>query len=160
MATDGNKTGNLAFRIKNAGGKQVSLGRYEDVGLDAMRDRANDLTKAGREGRDLIAEEEAARDEHEQSYTVERLINEYAKRRLKGRLKTANETERRIRRALASLLQRKAIDIRRRDLRQLFDAVADEGHMVEADKQRTSVQAMFRWALRQDIVEDGPNSWA
>jgi hypothetical protein len=153
VASDGGKTGDLAFRVKGANVKHVSLGRIEDVGLEAMRDRANDLTKAGREGRDLIAAEENARDEHEQSYTVQRLIDEYAKRRLKGRLKTSNETERRIRRALATLMQRKAIDIRRRDLRQLLDAVADKGHAVEADKQRTNIQTMFRWALRQDIVE-------
>ena len=54
VASDGGKTGNLAFRIKGAGGKQVSLGRYQDVGLEAMRDRADDITKAGRGGHDLL----------------------------------------------------------------------------------------------------------
>jgi site-specific recombinase XerD len=53
---------------------------------------------------------------------------------------------------------RKATDLRRRDLRQIFDAVADEGHEGEAEKQRSIVQAMFRWALRQDIVEIDPSA--
>ena len=158
VATDGGKTWSTAYRIKGKGVKRYSLGRYEDVGLEAMRNRANDLTKAGREGRDLIAKEEADRDEHQQSYTLERVVLEYAKRRLKGRLKTANETERRLRRALASLMQRKAIDIRRRDLRELLDKVADKSHVAEADKQRTNIQTMFRWALRQDIVETDPST--
>ena len=158
VAVDGGKTWELAYRIKNAGGKHLSLGRFDDVNLEAARRRANELTSAGRQGRNLIAEEKAARDEHNQSFTIKQLVEDYAKRRLKGRLKTANETERRIQRALATVMQRKATDIRRRDLRQLLDAVADEGHLVEAEKQRTNIQAMFRWALRQDIVETDPTA--
>ena len=158
VATDGGTTWNLSFRVKGANVKHLSLGRVSDVNLEQARNRANELTSAARQGRDLIAAEEAVRDEHDQAFTIERLIDEYAKRRLKGRLKTANETERRIRRAVASLMQRKAVDIRRRDLRQLLDAIADEGHVVEADKQRTNIQTMFRWALRQDIVETDPSA--
>jgi integrase len=158
VATDGGKTWSLAFRIKGAGVRRLSRGRFEDVGLEAARQRANALTSAARKGRDLVAEEEAARDEHNQSFTVERLIDEYAKRRLKGRLRTATHIERRIRRALASVMKRKALDMRRRDLRQLFDKVADRGCEAEAEKRRAAVQAMFRWALRQDIVEVDPSA--
>jgi integrase len=148
----------VAYRIKGEGVRRPSLGRYEDVDIEAAHERANDLTSAARKGRDLIAKEKAARGEYEQSFTVERLIDEYAKRRLNGRLKTASQIERRIRRALASIMKRKAMDIRRRDLRQLFDAVTDQGHEAEAEKQRTTIQAMFRWALRQDIVETDPSA--
>jgi hypothetical protein len=73
-------------------------------GLEAAREKANALTSAARQGRDLVAEETTARAEYDQSFVVEQLIAEYAKRRLKGRLKTASETERRIRRALASVM--------------------------------------------------------
>jgi integrase len=55
-------------------------------------------------------------------------------------------------------MKRKATDIRRRDLRQTFDAVADKGHKAAAEKQRSMVQAMFRWALRQDIIEVDPSA--
>src|ERR1700722_15296548 len=75
VATDGGKTWDLGFRIKGAGVRRLSLGRYEDVGLEAARNRANELTSAARQGRDLIAEEKAPLDEHNQSYSVERLIN-------------------------------------------------------------------------------------
>ena len=67
-------------------------------------------------------------------------------------------TESRIRRALASVMERKATDIRRRDLRQIFDTVADKGHKAAAEQQRSLVQAMFRWALRQDIIEIDPSA--
>jgi integrase len=55
-------------------------------------------------------------------------------------------------------MKRKATDIRRRDLRQLLDAVADQGHEGEAEKQRSVIQPMFRWALRQDIIEIDPSA--
>ncbi len=55
--------------------------------------------------------------------------------------------------SLAPILQRPAVDIRRRDIRELLDAVADQGTEREAEKRRQTVGAMFRWALSQDIVE-------
>jgi integrase len=156
VATDGGKTWDLAYRIKDKGVRRLSLGRFKDVGLEAARQRSNALTSAARQGRDLIAEEKAARDEHNQSFTVERVINEYMRWRVTGRLRTANEIERILKRALAPLMTRKASEINRRDLRQLLDAVADEGHKREAGKRRQAIGAMFKWALSQDIVESNP----
>jgi integrase len=158
VATDGGKTWGLAFRIKGKGVKRHSLGRFEDMDLEAARERANDITSKARKRRDLIAEEEADRDEYDQSFTIDRLIAEYAKRRLKGRLRTADHIERRIRRTLAKVMTRKAIDIRRRDVRRLLDETADKGHETEAEKQRSVIQPMFRWALRQDIIESDPSA--
>jgi integrase len=156
VAPDGGKTWGVSYRIKGEGVRRRSLGRFEDVGLEAARRRANDLTSDGRQGRDLIAEEKAALDEHNQSYSVERLINEYMRRRVTGRLRTAGEIERRLKRALAPTLSRKATEIRRRDLRELFDDAADQGHTREAEKRRATVGAMFLWAKRQDIVDVNP----
>ena len=148
----------LVFRIKGAGVRRASLGSYEDVGLEEARNRANEITSAARQGQDLIAEEKAKRDEYDRSFTIERLINEYAKRRLTGRLRSAAPTERLIRQTLAPVMARKATDIRRRDLRGLLDEVADRGRLVATEKRRTRVQTMFRWALRQDIVEVDPSA--
>jgi hypothetical protein len=156
VATDGGKTWDLSFRIKGVGVRRLSLGRYEDVSLEAARRRANELTSGARQRRDLIAEEKAARNEHNQSFTVERLISEYIKRRVTGRLRTAGEVERRLKRALAPVMKRKAADIRRRDLRELFDATADQGLIREPGHRRQAIGTMFKWALTQDIVAANP----
>jgi integrase len=157
VATDGGKTWGVAYRIKGKGVRRPSLGRFQDVGLEAARERANDLTSAARQGRDLLSDEKAAKNEYDLSFTVERLIAEYAKRRLKG-LKTADAIERRLKRALAKVMTSKATDIRRRDLRQILDAVADDGWKGEAEKRRSTIQPMFRWALKQDIIETDPSA--
>ena len=156
VAADGGKTWDLGFRIKGAGVKRISLGKFTDEGLEAARLRANEITLAARKGKDLIADEAAKRDEHKQSFTVEHLIDEYVRRRVTGRLRTAGEIERRLKRALASMLKRKAADIRRRDLRELLDKVSDSGLTREAGHRRQAIGTMFKWALSQDIVETDP----
>ena len=158
VGTNGTKTWDMSYRIKGAGVRRTSLGRLEDVGIERAREKANELASAARQGRDLIAEEAAARAEYDQSFSVERLIDEYAKRRLTGRLRSAGKADRLIRQTLAPVMARKAMDIRRRELRQLLDKVADRGHPVAAEKRRTLLQTMFRWALRQDIVEIDPSA--
>src|ERR1700722_19016355 len=55
VATDGGKTWDLAYRIKGKGVRRLSLGRYNDVGLEQARRRANELTSAARQRRDLVA---------------------------------------------------------------------------------------------------------
>jgi len=154
VAPSGVKTWDLAYRIRGSGKvRRLSLGRVTDVSLEKARERANELTSAARAGRDLIAEEEESRAAAASRLTVEKLIELYVRRRVTGRLRTAKEIESRLRRALAPILPRYADDVRRRDVRELLDAVADQGIEREAEKRRQTVGAMFRWALSQDIME-------
>src|SRR5579885_773028 len=154
VAPSGIKTWDLAYRIRGSGKvRRGALGRMADVSLEQARERANELTSAARAGRDLIAEEEESRSTAARRLTVEKLIELYVRRRVTGRLRTAKEIESRLRRALTPILDQYAEDIRRRDIRELLDAVADQGIEREAEKRRQTVGAMFRWALSQDIVE-------
>jgi integrase len=154
VAPSGIKTWDLAYRIRGSGKvRRVSLSRVADVNLEKARERANELTSAARAGRDLIVEEEESRAAAASRLTVEKLIELYVRRRVTRRLRTAKEIESRLRRALTPMLHRYADDIRRRDIRELLDAVADRGIEREAEKRRQTVGAMFRWALSQDIVE-------
>ena len=159
VAATGLKTWDLAYRIRGSGKvRRLSLGRVADVTLDSARERANQLTSAGRAGRDLLAEEQESQAAAASRLTVEKLIELYVRRRVTGRLRTAKEIESRLKRALAPLMQRHAEDIRRRDLRELFDQCADQGIEREAERRRQTVGAMFRWALSQDIVEIDPSA--
>jgi integrase len=159
VAPSGVKTWDLAYRIRGSGKvRRVSLGRVSDISLEKARERANELTGAARAGRDLIVEEEESRLAAASRFPVEKLIELYVRRRVAGRLRTAKEIESRLNRALSPILHRYAHDIRRRDIRQLLDAVADRGTEREAEKRRQTVGAMFRWALSQDIVETDPTA--
>ena len=159
VAPDGGMTWDLAFRIKGtAKVRRTSLGRVADVPLKAARDRANELTKAARAGVDMLAQEFSAQEAAEARITVAKLIEMYVRRRVMGRLRTATDIERRLNRALSSILHRHAADIRRRDVREIFDACADAGFQREAEKRRQTAGAMFRWALAQDLIEVNPTA--
>ena len=116
VAPSGIKTWDLAYRIRGSGKvRRVSLGRVVDLSLDKARDRANELTSAARAGRDLVAEESDSRSAAAARLTVEQLIALYVRRRVTGRLRTATDIERRLKRALAPLFARYAEEVRRRD---------------------------------------------
>jgi integrase len=157
VAPSGVKTWDLAYRIRGTGKtRRLSLGRTTDVGLEHAHERANELTSAARGGRDLIGEEDEARDAAASRITVEKLIDLYLRRRVVGRLRTAKAIESGLRRDLAPIVQRCAADVSRRDIRELLDTIADRGCMREAEKRRQMVGAMFRWAVAQDIVAVNP----
>jgi len=89
------------------------------------------------------------------AHDVERVLADvelYVRRRVAGRLRTAKAIESRLNR------DRCADNIRRRDIRELLDAIADRGIEREAEKRRQTVGAMFRWAMSQDIVETDPTA--
>ena len=83
VALSGVKTWDLAYRIRGTGkARRLSLGRTSDVSLEHARERANELTGAARGGRDLIAEENEARDAAALRITVDKLIDLYLRRRV------------------------------------------------------------------------------
>jgi integrase len=159
VAPTGAKTWDLSYRVKGSGKvKRLSLGRASDVSLEQARDRAHQLTSAARRGLDLLVEEEEAREAKAREITVEQLIGRYVARRVTGRLRTSKEIKSRLKRTLAPITARKVSELRRRDLRELFDAAADGGHEREAEKRRQTTGAMFRWGVSQDLVETDPTA--
>jgi integrase len=159
VAPSGVKTWDLAYRIRGTGKmRRLSLGRTTDVSLEQARERANALTSAARSGRDLIAEEDEAREAATSRITVGSLIDLYLRRRVMGRLRTAKAIESRLKRMLAPIHQQYAADICRRDICEILDATVDQGKAREAEKRRQVCTSMFRWALSQDIVETDPTA--
>jgi integrase len=158
VATDGRKTFDCAYRIRGAGLKRLSLGRWPETSLEAARDRTRDLKKAARAGIDLLAEERAVAAEKAQRITVGGLIEKYCHKQVRGKLRTAKEIENRLKRALHPKLETTIQDIKRRDLRALFDEAAEAGHEREAEKRRQTIGAMFRWAVAQDYLDSDPTA--
>lgn len=159
VAPSGQKTWGVAFRIRRAGTvRRMSLGRFPGVSLDSARSRAKALIEAAQAGRDLLAEEEATKTAADARTTVAELIEQYLKRMVRGKLRTAEEIGLRLRRSLAPIEDRFADEVRRRDLRAILDGAADRGVLREAEKQRQLMRSLFRWALSQDIVEVDPTA--
>jgi hypothetical protein len=154
------KTWDLAYRIRGTSKmRRLSLGRIADVGSEQARERANELTSAARGGRDLIAEEDEAREAAASRITVGSLIDLYLRRRVYGRLRTAKDIESRLRRTLTPILERYAADICRRDIREILDAIADRGQGREAEKTSAGLHGDVPLGLVSGHCGAGPHCW-
>lgn len=156
VAASGAKSWEAVYRIRGTTTvKRKALGSFPAISLDDARTRTAVLTGAAQAGKDLLAQEAKEKAEKASRTTVGNLIDEYV-RRACGKLRTRHEISLRLKRALSSLADRPAEEIKRRDLRRLLDAVSDRGAPREAEKQRQSIGAMFNWATSQDVVDDSP----
>lgn len=156
VASNGTMTWDFSFRVKRGRVRRVSLGAVKLVSLEEARIRANEIRRLARDGRDLVQETARAQIEEQRRISVAELIDIYAKRRLRGRLRTAHEIELRLKRALAKHGKYAAADIKRRDIREILDAVADRGFLREAEQQRQVLGTMMRWAKAQDYININP----
>ncbi|EKS34349.1 tyrosine-type recombinase/integrase [Afipia broomeae] len=156
VAPSGLKTWDFVCRVRGTSTvKRKALGAFPAVSLDEARRRGGAIGDAAQRGKDLIGEEAKAKEEAAARMTVSELIDEYLKRRAKG-LRTKREIETRLKRALAPISNRPIDELRRRDIGRLLNATSDRGVEREAEKQRQSVGAMFRWAVGQDLLNDDP----
>jgi integrase len=159
VSVDGKVTFYVSARI--SGGKVFSrpIGRFgDDLTLQEARDRAAEITKAARAGRDLMEDEAEATRTAAAALTVEQLLEKYLKGRVRGKLRTAPAIERTLKRALQSIIHMKAGAVRRAHVRELLDDVAESGREREAEKRRQTIGAMFRWAVAKDLVEVDPTA--
>ena len=166
VGTNGTLTWNVAYRVKgDPNSKSLSLGvcdpkSREGLGLGEARDRAAEFLKAARQGRNLQEEETAARIAKMERLSVADLIGRYAKHiksphRKGGPLRTASEIESRLMRALAPKLDASADSLRRVDISELLEDVAN-GRPREAEKRRQVIGAMYRWGLAKGYASNDP----
>lgn len=165
IAPSGLLTWNVTCRIRGGGLKSISLGRCDPDGRQGMdlasaRDRAAAIVKAARGGHDLIADEKSEKQAATAALTIGGMIELYGKsiaspNRAGGALRTANEIERRLKRALANKLDEPVNQVSRGDISRLLDAVSEK-HPREAEKRRQSLHAMYSWALGKGYSEANP----
>jgi integrase len=155
VAPGGLKSFDVAYRLGKTV-KRAAIGRYGDLDLEQARERANKLTSAARLGRDLIADEAAAREAASRRMNIGKLLELYLARRVIGRLRSVDDVVRTLRRVLEPLGSLPAADVRRRDLAPLLEEIAAAGHLRAAGYARQLLRAMFRWARVQDIVDLDP----
>ncbi|HEV2898012.1 MAG TPA: integrase family protein [Pseudaminobacter sp.] len=168
VAPSGALTWNVAYRIKGEPmAKSVSLGLCDPdgqngLGLAEARERAADIMKAARQGRNLLDEEREARRTKQERLTIEDLLQRYARNiksphRKGGALRTADDIDRRLKRALGMKLDVPADSLRRSDIGGLLDPVAD-GYPREAEKRRQVIGAMYRWGVAKGYVTTDPTT--
>ena len=156
----------LALRVSVAGGKswvllyrhhrrlrRWTIGRYPTLSLADARDLARTGLRDAERGHDPAQAKQDAHDADTFQELADRYITEYAEPR-----KRSWKDDRRLLRTevLPLWRHRPACEIRRRDVRELVEAVARRGAPILANRLRALLHTLFGFALAGDIVEVNP----
>ena len=133
--------------------RRYTLGTYPALGLADARQRATDARHSVAHGGDPAAARQAAR----QAPTVAELATQYLdlyakihKRSWKGDAWALASD------VLPAWGQRKASDVRRRDVVLLLDQIVARGAPIQANRVLALVRKMFNWAISRDLLEHSP----
>ena len=132
----------------------MTIGSYPATSLAAARARALEArahVEAGNDPRLVLAGQAAA------GITIDGLIAAYLADPEKAALRSIREIERRLLKNVAPIIGAvKLAELRRRDARNVSDAILRRGRPVEASRVFEDLRAMIRWAVQNEYLEANP----
>ena len=160
------RTTGFGLRISSAGRKtwfcmyrhggrlrRLTLGTYPNLPLTDARDKATDALRRAAKGADPAAEKKAGR----LAETVFELAESYLEKHAKPFKRSWREDERLLQReVLTRWSNRKARDIKRRDVIELLDAIRERGAPIQANRVLALVRKMFNWGISRDLLDLNP----
>lgn len=145
--------------LYSLGGKrrEMNLGNYPEVTLETARRRFNEARHKVKNGVDPLAEVEAAAVARSKAPTVADLIEEYLKKHAMVNKKSWKEDQRCLyKEVLPHWANRKAADIKRRDVILLLERIVERGAPIMANNTFEKLRKMFNFAVERDILEFSP----
>jgi integrase len=133
---------------------RATIGTYPATGLAAARAKALEArghVEAGQDPRIVLAGRGAA------GLTVAGLIDVYLADPEKAALRSRPEIERRLRKNVVPIIgEVKIAELRRRDVRNVTDAILRRGRKVEATRVFEDVRGMVRWSVANEYLDTNP----
>jgi len=133
---------------------RVTIGTYPATSLAAARGKALEArghVEAGQDPRLVLAGQAAA------GMTVAALVDAYLADPEKAELRSKSEIERRLKKNVIPIIgEIKLAELRRRDLRNVTDAILKRGSRVEATRVFEDARAMVRWAVQNEYLDVNP----
>jgi integrase len=133
---------------------RATIGTYPATSLAAARGRALEArqhVEAGNDPRLVLAGQATA------GMTVAALVEAYLADPERAALRSIDEIERRLRRNVVPVIgEIKLAGLRRRDVRNVTDAMLRRGVKVEATRVFEDVRAMIRWAVQNEYLDANP----
>ena len=154
VSPSGVKSWAIRYRRKSDGKQQrFTLGNYPVIGLHEARALAAHVQAQVLAGNDPAGERRAQKAVDTFDGLAERYITRYAKKRKR----TWAEDQRILDRELSPIIgSMKINEIRRRDIINLLDDIADRGSPVMANRTLSLVSKVFRWAESEDLIDAAP----
>jgi integrase len=133
---------------------RATIGTYPGTSLAAARGKAIEArgyVEAGQDPRVVLAGQGAA------GMTVAALVEAYLADPEKAALRSRDEIARRLRKnAIPIIGAVKIAELRRRDVRNVTDAILKRGRKIEATRVFEDVRGMIRWAVENEYLDANP----
>jgi integrase len=144
----------LLYRVKGDPRKRrLTLGEYPALTLADAREKARAIVV----GVDRGADPATAKQTEKGAATFEALALEYLERHAKPNKRTWKDDERALRKDVFPVWgQRKAHEIKRKDVILLLDAIQERGAPIMANRTLALVRKVFNWAISRDLLEANP----
>jgi len=154
MLASGTKTWFVQYRTA-AGQRRTRIGRFPLISPDKAREEAKAILAPVMLGRDPGAEKIKAK--HRAKVTLGSVADDYlveAEKKLRPR--SYEEVERHLKRHWNPLRPLPIDDVTRRDVAARLNEIADTSGPFAANRCRSSLSAMFTWAMTQGLTERNP----
>lgn len=138
-----------------------TLGRYPKLGLSEARQAALAASDLIQRGIDPRAEKQSAKAAGLQAQLagkdkIKNLLNEYDKRKL-AQIKSGRGARRFLDRfVLVEWGERDIQSIKKRDVIELLDAIADSGRLTTANRVRAYLSSFLNWCVSRDVIDLSP----
>jgi integrase len=133
---------------------RATIGTYPATSLATARGKALEARahlEAGQDPRLVMAGQASA------EMTIAALVNAYLADPERAALRSKAEIERRLRKNVEPIIgEVKLAELRRRDVRNVTDAILRRGRKVEATRVFEDVRAMVRWAVQNEYLDANP----
>jgi integrase len=134
--------------------RRMTLGKWPKLGANSARELLDSLAAKVALGQDPAADKFESRARKE---TFQEIADAYLAaqaKRLKPR--SLDEVRRHLKNHATALQNRPIANIQRRDVAELLTTIADQNGPVSANRTRSSVSAMFNWAMKAGLAEANP----
>jgi len=137
--------------------KEMRLGEYPALKLADARTKYNEAYELHKNGRDPGAEERQQKEERRLADTIEDLVKEYIKKHAKVNKRSWKNDERLLNKEVVPIWgDRKAEDIRKRDVVLLLESIVERGSPAMSNQTLKIVRKMFNFAVERDILQHTP----
>jgi len=152
LSPNGTKTWVLRCRHRRLE-RRLKLGTYPAMKLAEARQLADDMKASVEKGEDPFADR--ARDKT--AKTFKDLAAEYIERHAKPKKKTWREDQRVLDKELLPKWRHlRPVEIKRADVRERIEAVADRGSPIHANRLLAVIRKIFNFAIERDWLEYNP----
>ncbi len=152
VTASGTKAFVFDYRV-NRRHRRLTIGRYPSWNATAARERAKKLKLQVDRGRDPLGEKEEGRGAPTFTGVAAEYLERYASKKKSG----FRDKQYLTRDVLPSWGNRKAADIKRRDVLELIERKAEQAP-ISANRLLACIRKVFNWAISRDLLDTNPCS--